>query len=273
MSVQVAQLRFDTLEVEIDQDVASVQLNRPHAANSINDAMLCELHEILDLLAESAVRVIVLRGDERAFCTGMDFNAYTDGMTGPGRPAEGPDAQVAAMTRSYMDLLKKLSLHPCIIVTVVEGKVLAGGVGIVAASDYALAADGTTFGLSEVIWGLLPAMVLPYLIRRVGHQPAYRMTMLSGTMTAEQAAEIDLVDQCLPPDQLDRAFGALLRQLRRLHAPVAPVMKSYFRDISNITDDIEDHAVRTTASRSQDELVQANIAAFTRHGRLPWSTR
>lgn len=273
MTTAAERLKFDTLDVVIDEDVAVVRLNRPHAANSINEIMLDELHEVLDVLGDSSVRVILLRGDERAFCTGMDFSAYTTSMADFGQQDSDSAARLSTMTRHYMDLLKKVSLHRCVVVALIEGKVLAGGVGIVAASDYVLATDRSTFGLSEVIWGLLPSMVLPYLIRRTGHQAAYRMTMLSGTMSAQQALAVDLVDECCPTDDLDRALELVVRRLRRMHAPVVPVMKSYFRRISNITDEIEEHAVHTTESRAQDELVQANIANFTRYGRFPWSAR
>nr|WP_243863807.1 enoyl-CoA hydratase-related protein [Brooklawnia cerclae] len=274
MGTLVGQRRFTTIDVVVTDEVASVRFDRPRANNSIDRVLLSELHEVFDLLDASEVRVIVLRGDEHAFCTGMDFNAYTAGVDRRGIPGAGQEERlVTEMTRSYMDLLRKMSLHRCVVVSVVEGKALAGGIGIVAASDYAIASEQSTFGLPEVIWGLLPSMAVPYLIRRVGHQAAYRMTMLGHTIDARRAAAIDLVDECVAPEELDRALDLLLRQLGRMYAPVVPLMKRYFRDLSAITDEVEEHAVRTTTERSRDERVKANIANFTRHGRFPWSPK
>lgn len=274
METLVGERRFGTIDVVVTGEVASVRFDRPQANNSIDRALLSELHEVLDLLDTSQIRAIVLRGDEHAFCTGMDFNAYIAGVNQSGTSgARQEERLITGMTRSYMDLLKKMSLHRCIVISLVEGKVLAGGLGIVAASDYAIASERSTFGLPEVIWGLLPSMAVPYLIRRVGHQAAYRMTMLGHTIDARRAADIDLVDECVAPEDLDRALDLVLRQLGRMYAPVAPLMKRYFRDMSTITDEVEEHAVRTTTERSRDERVKANIANFIRHGRFPWSSR
>lgn len=273
MTALVEQRRFSAIGLEISDEVATIRFDRPQANNSIDQMLLTELHQVLDELAGSSVRVIVLRGDERAFCTGMDFGAFTDGMAGADTDDQDAQTRSAAMTRSYMDLLKKLSLHRCIVISLIEGRALAGGVGIVAASDYAIAGEGSTFALPEVIWGLLPSMVIPYLIRRVGHQKALQMTMLGRTLDARQAAAVGLVDQAEAPQDLERALGMILRQISRMHAPVAPLMKQYFRDLSAITDEVEDRAVRTTTELSRDELVKANIANFTRYGRFPWSAR
>ena len=91
------------------------------------------------------------------------------------------------MTQMYMDTLRRITLFSKVVISCVDGQVLAGGVGLVACSDLVIATSKAEFGLSEALWGLLPAMVLPYLIRKVGVQKAYFMTLTTIRISVEEA--------------------------------------------------------------------------------------
>ncbi|SPF68543.1 Crotonase superfamily [Propionibacterium ruminifibrarum] len=254
---------FTTLDLVVVGDIATVTLDRPEHRNSFNFTLLSEVHRALDLIeADGRMRALVLRGNESHFCTGMDFQAYSLA----GSNAAGGERG----TREYMKLLRRLSMFPKIVVSAVEGLTLAGGVGLVAASDLVVASTRASFGLPEVMWGLLPSMVLPHLIWKVGHQSARRMTMLGGTISAQEAAGMGLVDQCVTPERIDSALSSLMIRVRRIHPPVVGVMKEYFRTLSGITDKVEEAAVSMTFELASREDVRQNIDGYLRSGRLPW---
>src|SRR5689334_14256153 len=132
---------MDTIKVDIKRDlkVLEITLNRP----DINVRLLTDLRDALDLADTNLdIRTIVLRGNDQFFCSGMDFKEK--------------DESFASL---YAHTLKRLTTIPKTVVSICEGKVLAGGVGFVAASDIVIANPSAIFSLSELIWGLLPANV------------------------------------------------------------------------------------------------------------------
>ncbi len=94
----------------------------------------------------------------------------------------------------YIKLLHRFVTFPRIIISCVEGAVIAGGMGLVASSDLVVATSQSQFSLSEAIWGLLPVCVTPYLIRRVGFQAAYRLGFTTETIDAKEAYRLQLID-------------------------------------------------------------------------------
>lgn len=265
---RLEQLAYRSLLVTREADVLRVQINRPEANNSIDGVVLDELHAALDEAEyDESIRVVLLTGTPAAFCTGMDLSAFAATA-----PQAGKSTGAETSSALYMALLRKIALHRTVVISVVEGRALAGGVGLVAASDFVVASDQSSFGVPEVIWGLLPSMVLPYLVRRVGHQAAYRMTLLTMTIPAVEAKSMNLIDVCAPADQLDEQLDRLLHRIRRVHPPVVPVAKRYFREISTICAESESLAVATTTALAQDPHVRSSITDFIRHRRFPWAT-
>ena len=171
---------------------------------------------------------------------------------------------------NYMVLLKRIALIPKIVIAVVDGEVMAGGVGLVAASDLVIATSKSQFSLSEALWGLLPANVLPYLIRRVGFQKAYTMTLTTQTMSAHDAYTIHLIDEL--SDHPDEALRKLTLRLARLDEQTIRDMKQYFRKLWMIDEKIEQTAVLELARLIQEPRIQNNIKHFLEEGKFPWET-
>ena len=146
---------------------------------------------------------------------------------------------------------------------------MAGGIGLVAASDLVIAAGTARFSLSEALWGLLPAMVLPHLIRRVGFQAAFRMTLTTETLNAEAAAKIRLVDEVADPTE--RRLKQLQTRLNCLDKETIKDIKNYFkRHLYPITPEQESAAVNETTRLSRSERVQAGIRNYVEQGTFPW---
>src|SRR5204863_9100504 len=113
---------------------------------------------------------------------------------------------------AFFGLLRRFTTVGRVIVSIVDGRVTGGGVGLVAASDLVYATERSSFGLPEALWGLLPCCVLPFLIRRVGYQPAYAMALSTQPVSAQEALRSHLVDAVADdPTALVRRLAARVR--------------------------------------------------------------
>ena len=148
------------------------------------------------------------------------------------------------------------------------GRVTAGGMGLVAAADVVIATPRSTFQLSEVLFGLLPATVAPFLVRRVGFQDAYRMSLTAERIDAARAAAIRLVDEVT--DAPAEALRRLLIRVARIAPGDGAAMKAYFRGLWTLDEATRGRAVDAITARITDPSVMAGISGFVREGGLPW---
>lgn len=256
-------MAYETLLVDQGSGILVVTFNRLARRNSLNSRLLKELNEVLDRAEmDQQCRLVVLQGQQGIFCTGMDFEeaiATQPGATDP-----------RALSHQYMATLKRLSLFPKVVVAKVEGQVMAGGVGLVAASDIAVATPESQFSLSEALWGLLPSMVLPYLIRRVGFQKAYHMTLTTLSVSAQEAHQCHLVDEVSA--DVHASVQRLSTRLLRLDTQTIVDMKQYFRRLWLITEEMEQMAVAETTRLVSSHRVRQNIENYVKHRLFPWET-
>ena len=157
-------MTLQTITVEVSpRRVATLTLNRPDRGNSFNQALLDELRDqLLALQADDRVRVVVLRGSGKHFCTGADLASRGDGAAAAAEPAKPP-----ATLRDVLIAVDTLS-KPTI--AVVHGGALGGGAAVVACCDVALATDAAFFSIPEVRVGMAPHGVTPFLIRAMGYR-------------------------------------------------------------------------------------------------------
>jgi polyketide biosynthesis enoyl-CoA hydratase PksH len=252
-------MNYRTIEVKCASGITTLTMNRPEHRNSLNRELISELTVALrECSTDADSRMIVFAGKGQFFCTGMDFQE----LANPGSDSND------TITHEYMNLLREISLLPKIVVSRVDGEVMAGGVGIVAASDLVIASPKSQFSLSEALWGLLPACVTPYLIRRVGFQTAFRMTLTTMPINAEEAKRVNLVDELT--DNPDDAVRKLYLRVSRLEGTTIANIKNYFRRMWIISQDMEDAAVKETSRLMQDPQVLGNIRTFLDHKKFPW---
>jgi polyketide biosynthesis enoyl-CoA hydratase PksH len=256
-------MAFATLIVKEGSRQLTAQICRPDNANTLNDALIQELHQALDW-AETMPdgRTFVLDGLPGVFCTGLDFHDA-------GRPANLTSGSDQAA--EYLRLLKRLTISPRIVICRVDGKAIAGGIGLVAASDIVLATERAEFSLPEALWGLLPCCVLPFLIRRLGYQKAYFLTLTTRTMTATEALSSHLVDEL--SENLNDALRKLTLRLNLLDDRVILDLKNYFRQLAGIPPEIEQIAVQEINRLAGQPYVRENIANYIQQGILPWEKR
>lgn len=257
---------YETILVETAPRAVTITLNRPERANSINAALLRDLNAALDEAERTpSCRLVILRGKPGLFCTGMDFVEAAGAPDGAG----GDGGHMAV--EDYMAVLKRFASSPKIVIAVIDGKTVAGGVGFAAASDLVIATPRADFSLSEALWGLLPCCVIPFLIRRVGFQKAYAMTLTTRTWSAAEAAAIHLVDEVT--ETPDEAVRRLLLRLGLLTDETVGELKRYFQKMWLLSPEMEQTAVREIARLAAKPAVRRGIADYVGSGRFPWEDR
>lgn len=196
-----------TIRAERDGAVGRLTLDRPDVRNAFDDVMVRELAEALaGFAADPAIRVVVLAGAGDAFCAGADLH-WMRRMRDAGYDENLADASALA------GLLYQLYSLPQPTVARVHGAVVGGGNGLVAACDIAVASSDALFGLSEVRLGLVPAVIGPYVLRRIGEGAARRLFLTSERIGAARARELGLVAAVAEPSGLDAAVAAEVERL------------------------------------------------------------
>ena len=247
---------YKTLIVNAIPQGMSVTLNRFEQRNSLNALIIQELYQVLDEVEKNAAcRILVIQGQQGIFCTGMDFH-------------EAAQGNKAGPSDAYQGLLKRFASISKVVITLVDGQVMAGGIGLVAASDLVIATPRSQFTLTEAMWGLLPANLMPYLIRRVGFQKAYFMTLTMLTLTAEEAYKIYLVDEL--SEKPEESLRKLTLRLARLDEKTILEMKQYFRKMWIINESMEYEAIQELTQLMQQPRIQNNIKRFVEQGKFPW---
>lgn len=248
---------FEAIRVRGAGPVCRVQFHRPESNNTINDAMIRECHEVLRGCERDGTGVVVFEGLPEVFCFGADFTAYSEG-----------ERQGAYDPSPLFDLWLRMASGPYITVSHVRGKANAGGVGFVAASDVVIADPTATFSLSELLFGLYPAMVLPFLVRRIGYQRANYMTLMTKAINAPQAADWGLADA------VAERSGALVSQhLSRLSKLPTDGIARYKRFMNAQIEPVERHRAGAVAANREifaDDRNLDRIARFVEHGIYPW---
>ncbi|MDJ1179180.1 enoyl-CoA hydratase/isomerase [Roseofilum sp. BLCC_M91] len=252
---------YQTLKISDQGVVQRIQIYRPEANNSINSQLTIELLSALQAAeAEEVVKVIILEGLPDVFCTGMDF----------GEVATAQELDPKGRYNAYYDILKQMSQSSKVILSVVRGKVQAGGVGLVAASDLVIADETATFVLSELLFGLLPACVLPFLIRRVGFQKAYRLALTTQTISASEAEKWGLIDEY--GSSTNQLISKYIRRLKYLPSSGVKELKNYISQLWIVQAETQDLAVNEIFRLITEPTVQEKIKRFQQEGLFPWQT-
>ncbi len=210
-------------------------------------------------------RVIVIESRPGVFCRGMDL-AYVLAHAGE---------DLTDRIRIYARTMERLRTSRCATVCLVDGEVQGGGVGLAAACDAVLATERATFSLPECVLGLIPAMVMPLLLTRMPRQKARWMALSSRVVSAEEAAELGLVDELFERSiDLERGLRRVLKRLLRANPRAVARLKTFEQSIahSRVAQGLEDGAMRTAQDLLDLETIKA-IRDLLSGESPPWFAR
>ncbi len=255
-----------TLDIAISHRVAVVWMARETVRNAFNEASIAELTETFTTLgADPDVRAIVLAGKGPAFCAGADLG-WMKRMASFTHQENRADAlKLATMLRTIYECPKP-------VIARVHGDAYAGGVGLVAACDIAVAAIGTDFCLSETKLGLIPATIGPYVIRAMGANAARRYFLTAERFDASEAFRLGLVHDLAPLEELDLRINALLGTLMQTSANAVSESKRLVRELADRPIDdaiVADTAERIASIRTSDDG-REGVRAFLEKRKPRW---
>ncbi|HVL75668.1 MAG TPA: enoyl-CoA hydratase/isomerase family protein [Noviherbaspirillum sp.] len=235
---------YQTLLLAIEDRVATVTLNRPDVRNAFNETTIAEITHVFRALGENAeVRAIVLAANGPAFCAGADLN-WMKKMAGYSHDENRADAaQLAAMLRTIYTCPKP-------VLAKVQGDCYAGGMGLVAACDIAVATDAVNFCLSEVKLGLIPATISPYVIKAMGENASRRYFLTAERFSAQEAQRIGFVHQVVGVDALDTVCGEIVKALVNNSPNAVKEAKRLVQDVAGR--ELSDALIADTAERIAD---------------------
>lgn len=196
-----------TLTTDFKTRISRVQLNRPETHNAFNEVLIKELTDtFLMLMNDNHTEIIILSGSGKSFCAGADLN-WMGAMVSYTRAQNVEDAQAMAEMFEVIDVCQKPVLGQ------VHGAALGGGAGLAAVCDWVAVAPEATFAFSEVKLGLIPSVISPYVVRKIGYSHARALFVSGERFDAETALRIGLTHKIVPADQLEKTVDAMAKSL------------------------------------------------------------
>ncbi|MCA8944441.1 MAG: enoyl-CoA hydratase/isomerase family protein [Planctomycetes bacterium] len=198
---------YETLAVSRDDAVLHVKLDRPDVRNAFNGTVVDELQNAFQLAGEDdTTRVVVLSGNGKSFSAGADLSWMRE-------QAELDEVANAAGADRMARMFLAIARCPKPVVARIHGHALGGGSGLTAAADIAICSDETVFGLTEVKLGIVPAVISPFVMQKIGEGRARRLFLTGERFDGREAARIGLVSESVPEAELDGAVDHVVREL------------------------------------------------------------
>jgi len=203
--------KYTTFQLKIDGPVARITLDRPEVRNAFDEVMIGELSTVCDeLSANDDVRVVVLTGAGKVFCAGADLNWMK-------KVAKYTYEQNLEDARVFAKMMEKLYRMPKATIAMINGPCMGGGVGLAGTCDIVVASrTEAVFALREILLGIAPATISPYVLRKIGERYAHDYFLTGRKFDAERAYEMGLVDDVASPEELEDHVAQWIQ--RFLHA-------------------------------------------------------
>jgi methylglutaconyl-CoA hydratase len=205
-----------------DRGIAHLTLNRPDRRNALDQELVTELRDALrNSAADQTVRVVMIAGAGKDFCSGMDLRTFADDVS-------GDLAKFQSEARNMAELLLDMRRHPRPIVAAVQGRALGGGCGIATAADLVLAADSAQFGYPEINIGFVPAIVLAILRRSVSEKRAFELIASGEAISSRTALDYGLINRIFEAGTFEQEVEAFVTNLGAKSTSALTMSKELF---------------------------------------------
>lgn len=255
----------ESLAVSIDVPAAKIRLNRPIVRNALDAELIAGLTSaFLDLHKRDDVRAVILEGEGAIFCGGADIQYM--------RKALDLDEQ-----HNYDDALRLSDLFAaiddCPIPTIakVQGAALGGGAGLIAACDIVIAAEDALFGFTEAKLGIVPAVISPFVVRKIGPGHARALFTSAERFSAERALRIGLIHEMVPPSQLDASLDGKIREVLTSGPLATRLAKKIAKTVGGLArDEGRSWTARQIAQQRVSPEGQEGLRSFLEKRRPGW---
>jgi methylglutaconyl-CoA hydratase len=256
---------MNLIEIEREGPVARLWLNRPELHNALSPELTDELHAACAQLAhDESVRVVVVGGRGPSFCAGADIGAMK-------ASAQATFEQNLAEAERLGRALAALADLPRPVVGRIHGNVFGGGVGLACLCDIAIATNDARFGFTEARLGIVPALISPYVIRRLGDRHARELLLTAERFGSDVAARVGLVHHVVAPLDLDAAVDERVGELLKASPLAQRRIKSLLHLYADSTfDEYRAAMPRALAEVRAGDDAREGLAAFLEKRKARW---
>ena len=258
-------MAYTTFRLENTGMVARITLDRPSVKNAFDDILIRELTDALGAIAkDDSVRVMVLTGAGDVFSAGADLNW----MKKVSQYTYEQNLQDALIFAKMLELLYRL---PKATIARVNGACMGGGVGLVSACDVAVSTREAKFALREILLGIAPAAISPYVLRKIGENHAHDYFLTGRTFDAERALQIGLLNDVVDIQDLDTATDRWAHRFLKAGPKAVAATKQLINRVSwSSLDDVQELTARTIAGLRGSDEGQEGFAAFFEKRKPSW---
>lgn len=260
-------MAYQHLLAERQGAVERLTLNRPEVRNAFNDAMIAELSAwAASLAADRSIRAVVIAGAGPTFCAGADLTWMARTVD----YSEAENIEDAERASAMFDTINRL---PVPVIGRVHGAALGGGAGLAAVCDVVVAEEHALFGFTEVKLGIIPAVISPFLLAKIGRSAARELFLTGRRFSAAHALDIGLVHTTVAPDQLDAAVDAVVREVLSAGPEAVAAAKQLIADVwgAGSLDEAKQLSARALAARRVSAEGQDGLRAFLAKRKPGWS--
>jgi methylglutaconyl-CoA hydratase len=256
---------YENLKARADGPVLHVILNWPDKHNALNAGLIADIRRCFEELAEDdAVRAVVLSGEGRSFCAGADIGYMRDTAKFTYEENLEDARRLAAMFRA-------VEACPKPVLAAVLGAAIGGGAGLVAAADIVVAEEETVFAFSEVLLGIAPATIAPFVVRKIGLSQARALFLTGERFDAGRAREIGLIHEAVTEDRLDEVVEKKVAQLLKGGPEAQAATKDLLDELrSAAPEEIAELMAHRIAGLRTGEEGQEGLGAFMEKRKPAW---
>lgn len=259
-------MNFSCLSYTVERRICFITLSRPEKRNAVDDILVRELTDaFLAASKESGVKVVVLGGEGKAFCAGADLEYL--------RKLSSFDfSQNLQDSKNLMRLFLLIYTMRKPVIAKVHGAALAGGCGLAAVCDFVVASESAKFGFTEVQIGFIPAIVLTFLVRRIGEGRARELALSGRILEPREAQLLGLVTEVVPSERLDARVEELAEGLcNNSSSSSMGLIKEMFSKMDGLNlNDLLEYAANLNAAMRMSDDCKWGIAAFLNKERIHW---
>ena len=260
-------MEFNTIKVQLGESMAWINLDRPEVRNALNAELIHELTEVFDWLnSRDDIRVIILKGNGKAFCAGADLE-YMKAMAGFSYDQNLADAQ------NLSKLFQTIYFCNKAVIVDVHGACIGGANGIIAAADIVIAETETKFAFSEVRLGITPATISPFVVQKIGNTAAKELMLTGRRFTADEAKAFRLVNVVVSEAEMIDAERQYIEHFLHASPNAIAECKNLLRMVSGTDDRFNPIYMQTSVAIANQRISKAGqegMAAFFEKRKASW---